>query len=746
MSKVEVSGIVKSVVFYNYENGYAVFKVELEENSEFKEKEVTCIGEVVNVMSGEYIEITGEIVTHPTYGNQIKVQSYKKNIPTTPKGLELYLASGVVKGLGAVLSERIVSTFGEDTMYVLTNEPDKLAKIKGITKNKATEISYAFAEQKESREILIKLQEYDISITAGTKIYNYYKNNTLQILQENPYKLSEDIYGIGFKLADAIAQKIGIEKNSIFRIRAGIKHLLSENAIMGGNVYLKENLLINNTINLLEVDDELILKAIGELIIEKQIYAEEIADSRNIFLSYYYYAESYVANKILQLNNNKSAYEKYHDELLKKVELENNMELAVEQVDAVKQAMINGVLVITGGPGTGKTTTINSIIAMFKGMGCSVQLCAPTGKAAKRMSEATGEDAQTIHRMLGFGTSEDKKDIHNFKYNEDFPLEQDVIIVDECSMIDIMLMNSLLRAIAQGTRLILVGDVDQLPSIGAGNVLKDIINSNCVKVIQLKRIFRQAEESLIVTNAHKINQGEYPELNKVDKDFFFIKAHDSEMLGETVATLLSERLPKFAGIDDPKTIQVLAPMRKSPVGIYHLNTVLQDKLNPKSKSKNEKLLKNGVIFREGDKVMQIKNNYQISWTVKGSLETGTGVFNGDEGIIQSIDTENHYIYVLFDDLRIVKYTFSQLDELELSYAITIHKSQGSEYKVVVMVIHSGAPILLTRNLLYTALTRAKEIAVIVGISDTVNGMVRNNSEVNRFTYLSERMKKLSGFV
>lgn len=752
LNKVKFNGLVKGVVYSNSENGYSIFKVAVEKNGEkesYNGTEITCVGSVPSIATGEYVEITGEIVKHPTYGEQVKVLEFQKSVPITKKGLELYLSSGIIKGIGAVLSERIVERFGDDTMHILANEPEELAKVKGITKKKAIDISKQFEKQENFRDVLIYLQQYGISITVGMKIYEKYGDGVTVILKENPYKLSEDIIGIGFKQSDAIAQKTGIEKTSIFRVRAGIKHILSESSIMGGNIYLPIELLITKTAELLEVDESFIQNGIGELAMEKQIYVELFEDKRHVFLNHHYHAERYVARKLLELNYSESIYKEEHSKLFKKIERDNQIELAPEQKEAIKQAMINGVLVITGGPGTGKTTTINSIIQMFQNMGYDVELCAPTGKASKRMTEATGQEARTIHRLLGIGFSSGNMRTQTFQWNEECPLETDVIIVDECSMIDLMLMNVLLKAIARGTRVVFVGDVDQLPSVGAGNVLKDMIDSDCIPVIRLKQIFRQARQSLIITNAHKINQGQYPELDNVEKDFFFMNRNNAEEVAPTIVELVSERLPKFANITNPREIQVLAPMKKSQTGVHNLNDMLQQALNPPCISKNERISKSGSIFREGDKVMQIKNNYQLAWISENksiSPRTGVGVFNGDEGIILQIDNKIQTLVVKFDDFRIVSYEFKQLDELELSYATTIHKSQGSEYKAVIIVAHSGPPMLLSRNLLYTALTRAKQLAVIVGLRGTIYSMVDNNNKSNRYTSLGVRMKNLAEFM
>lgn len=747
--KITIEGNVENIIFTNVENGYSVFCIYSEDYADiFPDAEIICVGYTPNLNEGEYMKITGTAVTHPTYGKQLQVEIYEKSIPKTEKGIQKYLASGVIKGIGKKTAEKIIEKFGINTLDIIERNPEKLSEIRGISIEKAIEIGEIFAEQAELRKAMIFLQDYGISTVFAVKIYNHYKHNTIKIIQSNPYSLSDEIFGIGFKLADNIAEKVGIAKDSDYRIKAGIKFVLNQSANLSGNVYLPENELIERSKAILEIDEDYIIPCISTLQMERQICVEKSQDGNIIFLNSYYYAESYVAKKLLELSMNKMNYNKTYDLWLKDIEKEKDIVLASEQKNAIKEAMVNGVMVITGGPGTGKTTTINSIIAMLKNDDYEIELCAPTGRAAKRMTEATGIEAQTIHRLLGITYVNENKKRQTFDKDEDNPIEADVIIVDESSMIDILLMSNLLRAIPNGTRLILVGDVDQLPSVGAGNVLKDIINSNCIKVIRLKEIFRQARKSAIVMNAHRINNGEYPILNEKDSDFFFIKRHDMDLLNQTIVELITKRLPKFLNITDLKDIKVLCPMRKTPIGIINLNSILQNALNPPSNYKKEKEFRN-TIFREGDKVMQIKNNYNMVWKLyndQSFVDEGVGIFNGDEGIIIDIDKNNETLTVMFDECKRVKYDFSQLDELDLSYAITIHKSQGSEYKAVIIPIHSGAPMLLTRNLLYTGVTRAKQLAVIVGIPETLNKMVDNNNEVNRYTYLKNRIVHLYEFM
>lgn len=749
VEKIKVEGSIENIIFSNIENSYCVFSIFSEDYGHiFPDSEIICVGYTPNLNEGEHIIVTGTIINHPTYGKQVQIETYEKTIPKTEKGIERYLASGVIKGIGKKMAEKIIKKFGVDTLSIIEKYPEKLSEIKGISTKKAMEIGQIFLEQVELRKAMLFLQDYDISPLFAIKIYNHYKHNTIKVIENNPYSLSDEIFGVGFKLADNIAEKVGIEKDSPYRIKAGIKFILNQSANLSGNIYMTESELIECLFSLLNINKELLKSSLYSLQMERQIYVEKTETENIVFLNSYYYAESYVAKKLLELSKNKTEYNKNYDLWINNIEKENNIILASEQKQAIKSAMVNGVLVITGGPGTGKTTTINSIISMLKNEGYDIELCAPTGRAAKRMTEATGINAQTIHRLLGISFVSNDKKRQIFDKNEDMPIETDVIIVDESSMIDIILMSNLLKAIANGTRLILVGDVDQLPSVGPGIVLKDIISSGCIKVIKLKEIFRQAQESAIVMNAHRINNGKYPILNEKNKDFFFLKRYNIEDLNSTLIDLITKRLPKFLNIADLKDIQVLSPMRKSPIGVIHLNNILQNTINPFSKDKNEKEFRD-IVFREGDKVMQIKNNYNIVWKVFKDgvyVDEGIGVFNGDEGIISEINHSNEYIEVIFDEFKRVKYDFTQLDELDLSYAITIHKSQGSEYKAVIIPIHSGAPMLLTRNLLYTGITRAKSLAVIVGIPEILNKMVDNNSEVNRNTYLKNRIINLYKFI
>lgn len=737
-----LEGTVNNVRYQNNENGYTVFSILC------GKEEITCTAYMEKLLEGETIKLTGVYIVHPSYGKQLSVKAYEKTIPTTIQGMERYLASGVIKGVGEKIAKKIVDKFGKDTLKVIEEYPEKLSTIKGITLAKALNISSIFHEQKELRVVMLYLQDFGITPAYAQKIYKKYRESTIDVVTTNPFRLADEIFGIGFKIADSIAFKVGIDEYSPYRIKAGLKYSLTQ-ATLNGHVYLPKKILLENTQELLNIELEVIENALAELQIEKVIWQDKINNLEVVYLNLFFYAENFVAKKLLELSSNVISKSEGIDLVISNIEDEDNIILAENQKEAVREALSNGVLVITGGPGTGKTTTINTIIKILKQDGYEIELAAPTGRAAKRMSETTGMEAKTIHRLLGitFISEDTKKQF--FDKNEENPIETDVIIIDESSMVDILLMNALLKAIEAGTRLILVGDVDQLPSVGPGNVLRDIINSECLNVVRLTEIFRQAQESAIVMNAHRINKGEYPILNEKNKDFFFVRRTSVETVCDTIIDLITTRLPSFIDCDKNKDIQVLTPMRKSPLGIYNLNKIIQEKVNPHSENKNEKETR-GIIFREGDKVMQLKNNYNMTWQLIGKfgniIDDGLGVFNGDEGIISEIDNESEVITVCFDENKYVDYDFTQLDELELSYAITIHKSQGSEYKIVIIPIHSGPPMLLSKNLLYTAVTRAKELAVIVGVEETLFRMVDNNREVSRYTSLNLRIRKINEFM
>ncbi|MCL2611237.1 MAG: ATP-dependent RecD-like DNA helicase [Defluviitaleaceae bacterium] len=726
--KVQLEGSIDSVIYFNEENGYTVFSVSIQ-----NEDKITCLAYTEGLNPGETLKLEGEYIEHPIYGRQLSVNKYEKQIPTTLSGIEKYLSSGAIKGIGPKYANSIVKKFGEDTLEIIEKNPEKLAEIRGISLEKAENISVLFQEQAELRRIIMTFSEFGISTNYAMKIYKRYREHSVDIIKENPYVLSSDIIGIGFKIADKIATNIGVAPNSLARIKAGIKYILSD-SISNGDVAIEKEVLLSKTKELLSIELFEIENAIVELQIEKEVIAENIREKLYIYQNFFFYAENYVAKKLLELNNYQSnSYE---------LSLDDN--LAELQKKAVEQSLKSGVLIITGGPGTGKTTTLKAILQIYEKFNISFELASPTGRAAKRMSETTGYKAKTIHRLLGVSHLEENKARQSFEKDEDNPIETDAIIIDETSMVDLPLMYHLLKAIEIGTRLILVGDADQLPSIGPGNILRDIINSEKISTVALKEIFRQAGESLIVQNAHKINQGIMPNIEKKDKDFFFIKKQSQEEVEKTIVDLAKNRLPGYLGIKK-EDIQVLSPMRKSTIGIMNLNRSLQKALNHGSDFKIE-VQHGNTTFRTFDRVMQIKNNYQLEWTIPETGEKGEGIFNGDEGHIVSIDKKFEKMKVKFYDNKVIEYDFSNLDELTLSYAITIHKSQGSEYDAVIIPIHSGPPMLLTRNLLYTGLTRAKKLAVFVGTESMLENMIANNKEVSRNSFLAERMQKLSEFL
>lgn len=745
MEKEEtINGTVEDIIYNNSENGYTVFSVENDGD------EVVCVGTLPDIHTGENVKLTGSWTMHSTYGLQFQVEYYEKTMPESIEGIEKYLASGIITGIGKKTAKRIVDRFGEASFYVIEEKPERLVEIRGITYEKAMKISQIFIQQNELRKTMMFLQKFGVTPSYAMRIYKKYKDKTMTIIEKNPYKLADDIFGIGFKMADKIASASGFSPDSPERIKAGIKYILNQ-ASLDGHVFLPLEELTAKTVEILSVNEVLVENALRELQIEHQIWrdkADEQTQGR-VYLNIYYYAEVSVAKKLLELYENKGIYsDEYYNGLISKAEEKTGIELAEKQKEAVMEALTQGVLVITGGPGTGKTTIINTIITLLEDDEKKIVLSAPTGRAAKRMTEATGHDAQTIHRILGITYMDDDSRRQVFDKTEDDPIDADVIIIDESSMVDILLMSSLLKAVKTGTKLILVGDVDQLPSVGAGNVLKDIIQSGIIKVVRLTEVFRQARESAIVMNAHRINNGQMPVLNEKEKDFFLVKRSNSFDAVNTVKELITKRLPAFSGCDPFNDMQVLTPMRKGQLGVYELNKYLQETLNPPSRSKTEKVFKN-YILRQGDKVMQIKNNYNIEWKLyeRGhQVDAGLGIFNGDCGIIEKIDNDDETVTVLFDDGKKVVYDFMQLDELELSYAVTIHKSQGSEYPVVIIPLISGPPMLLSRNLLYTAVTRAKKLAVIVGLADTIKKMVDNDREIKRYSTLDYRIKNIYEFI
>lgn len=737
MNMITIEGFIDNIIFRNEENGYTVFEVVA-----YGEHH-TCVGTFQLINEGEYIDITGNETIHPGYGEQIQVTSYEIKAPADEISMERYLASGAIKGIGAALASRIVKHFGSDTFRIIEEEPEQLSRIKGISEKKALEIANQMMEKRDMRKAMMFLQDLGVSMNMAAKIYGQYGPSMYTIIKENPYRLADDISGIGFKIADEIAAKAGVRENSDYRIRSGLMYVLLQ-SVNNGHIYLPEEELYGQAEELLEISSSNFEKHLTDLVMDRKVVVKEYKGERIIYASIYYHTELRVASKLKELSIRYHVQEKELDACIDNIERHLDIELEEMQKDAIREAARNGLLVITGGPGTGKTTTINAIIQYFELEGMEIRLAAPTGRAAKRMKETTGYDAQTIHRMLELcGGPEDDKGV-TFERNENNPLDADVIIVDEMSMVDINLMNSLLKAVDVGTRLILVGDVNQLPSVGPGNVLKDIINSDCFNVVKLTKIFRQASESEIIVNAHKINDGEDIHLNKYSKDFLFLHRDNANAVINAMITLVREKLPAYVKAD-MMDIQVMSPMRKGPVGVERLNTVLQEYLNPKDDAKNEKEL-GDIIYREGDKVMQIKNNYQMEWEIRGKYgipkEKGLGVFNGDIGIIRHISKYAEEVTVEFEDSKFVTYDFKQLEELELAYAITIHKSQGSEYPAVVIPMLSGPRMLMNRNLLYTAVTRAKVCVCMVGMEEIFKQMIQNISEQKRYSTLDERIKEV----
>lgn len=738
-----IEGYVEHIIFRNEDNGYTVLNL-MSEGSE-----VTCVGVFEYVSEGELLELHGTYVEHATYGQQLKVDSYETKIPEDTIAMERYLGSGAIKGIGAALAARIVRRFGEDTMRILDEEPERLAEVKGISEAKAREIAQQVAEKSEMRSAMMFLQQYGISVALGVKIYGKYGSRVYSVLRENPYRLAEDIQGIGFRIADEIAGRIGIHTDSDYRIKSGLFYVLSL-AAGEGHVYLPEEVLLSRASEILGVEASFMEKHVMDLAMDRKVVIkEEISGEerrRIVYASQYYYLELDTARRLTELNIENDEDEYKIRKRLEFIEKKNGLELETEQRNAVVEAVRNGVLVITGGPGTGKTTTINALIQYFELEGMDIYLAAPTGRAAKRMTETTGYEASTIHRLLELtGMMEESSAAAHFERNEENPLEADVIIIDEMSMVDISLMHALLTAVQVGTRLILVGDVNQLPSVGPGRVLKDIIDSQCFCVVKLNKIFRQATESDIVVNAHKINAGEEISINNNSKDFFFLKRYDADVIVASIVYLVQKKLPPYVEAK-PLDIQVLTPMRKGLLGVERLNEVLQKYLNPADKKKREKE-HGGGLFREGDKVMQIKNNYQLEWEIRGKynipVEKGVGVFNGDMGIVHEINTYAETMTVVFEECRYVEYTFKQLEELELAYAVTIHKSQGSEYPAVILPLLGGPKMLMSRNLLYTAVTRAKRCVTVVGSEVTFQAMIHNKQEKSRYTSLDQRIQELA---
>ena len=725
---------MEHIIYRNADNGYTVL------NLVSGEEEITCVGIFSAIAEGENIEASGDYTDHPTYGKQFKVESFEEKAPEDEEAIERYLGSGAIRGIGLALAARIVRRFKADTFRIIEEEPERLAEVKGISERKAMEIADQVNEKRDLRQAMIFLQQYGITMNLAVKVYQQYGQEVYGIIRENPYRLADDIEGVGFRTADEIAVRVGIRMDSDFRIRSGILYVLLQ-ASTEGHTYLPEEELTRRTGQLLEVGEEQIEKQYMDLAIERKIIMKQGENQTQIYAASFYYMEANTATMLKQLNVSYDVPDLEIEERVRRIEKQTGMELDEHQMTAVKEAVRNGLLIITGGPGTGKTTTINTIIKYFEMEGLDIFLAAPTGRAAKRMSETTGFEARTIHRMLELNGGVDGA--AGFERNEQNPLETDVVIIDEMSMVDISLMHALLKAVAVGTRLILVGDVNQLPSVGPGSVLRDIIRSHECNVVMLTKIFRQASTSDIIVNAHKINQGEEVTLDNKSMDFFFLKRYDADVIISVVLQLIKQKLPKFVDAT-PYDIQVLTPMRKGLLGVERLNGILQRYLNPPSPQKREK--EHGdILFREGDKIMQTRNNYQLEWEIRTryglSVDKGTGVFNGDMGIVREINDFAETMTVEFDEGRMVEYPYKLLDELELAYAITIHKSQGSEYPAVVIPLLSGPSMLMNRNLLYTAVTRARKCVTLVGNEVTFAQMVQNTSQQKRYSGLCDRLKE-----
>lgn len=730
----KLAGYVEHIIYRNADNGYTVL------NLVSGEEEITCVGIFSAIAEGENIEASGDYTDHPTYGKQFKVESFEEKAPEDEEAIERYLGSGAIRGIGLALGARIVRRFKADTFRIIEEEPERLAEVKGISERKAMEIADQVNEKRDLRQAMIFLQQYGITMNLAVKVYQQYGQEVYGIIRENPYRLADDIEGVGFRTADEIAVRVGIRMDSDFRIRSGILYVLLQ-ASTEGHTYLPEEELTRRTGQLLEVGEEQIEKQYMDLAIERKIIMKQGENQTQIYAASFYYMEANTATMLKQLNVSYDVPDLEIEERVRRIEKQTGMELDEHQMTAVKEAVRNGLLIITGGPGTGKTTTINTIIKYFEMEGLDIFLAAPTGRAAKRMSETTGFEARTIHRMLELNGGVDGA--AGFERNEQNPLETDVVIIDEMSMVDISLMHALLKAVAVGTRLILVGDVNQLPSVGPGSVLRDIIRSHECNVVMLTKIFRQASTSDIIVNAHKINQGEEVTLDNKSMDFFFLKRYDADVIISVVLQLIKQKLPKFVDAT-PYDIQVLTPMRKGLLGVERLNGILQRYLNPPSPQKREK--EHGdILFREGDKIMQTRNNYQLEWEIRTkyglSVDKGTGVFNGDMGIVREINDFAETMTVEFDEGRMVEYPYKLLDELELAYAITIHKSQGSEYPAVVIPLLSGPSMLMNRNLLYTAVTRARKCVTLVGNEVTFEQMVQNTSQQKRYSGLCDRLKE-----
>lgn len=733
-------GFVDNIIYRNDENGYTVCTL-VRDAIEF-----TAVGKFPSLKEGEYLVAWGDFIDHKSYGKQFQIKEYEIKLPEDSQAIEKYLGSGAIKGIGPKRAAKIVKHFGKDTLRIIDEEPERLAEISGITETMARDIAVQVLESREMRDALLFLQKYGIKTNLAVKIYQKYGSGLYSVIRENPYKMAEDIYGVGFHIADEIATKAGIQVDSDFRIRSGLLYVMQQ-AAGSGHTYYPKSVLYEETEQLLEISRQNFDKHLMDLVVERKLFVKNAPEEEQIFTSQYYYMEMGVAHRILDLNISYDVEDKELETQIKKLEKKKNIVLDEMQKEAVFAVAKNGVTILTGGPGTGKTTTINAILEYLAAEGMDVVLAAPTGRAAKRMTEATGYEAKTIHRLLELnGESTEEERYARFERNEENPLEVDAVIIDEMSMVDIHLMSALLKATLPGSRLVLVGDENQLPSVGPGSVLKDLIRCEQFPVIRLTKIFRQASTSDIVVNAHRINAGEMIPLKKKSKDFLFLERESWADVVGMLVYMVRDKLPAYVNAK-PEEIQILTPMRKGNFGVESLNPVLQEHLNPPSPSKCEREFPQG-IFREGDKVMQIKNNYQLEWVIRSKhgyvADSGIGVFNGDTGTIVEIDLRLEEVTVEFEDKKQVTYTYKECEELELAYAVTIHKSQGSEYPAVVMPLVTGSRFLFNRNLLYTGVTRGKNCVMIIGRGDTVYGMIENCSEQRRFSGLEDKIRECVG--
>ena len=735
---MKLTGEIIKVRYINEDNGYSVFDLNTSDG------EIKIVGIFDSVNIGESLEVEGEFTYDNKYGEQLNVTSYRKKLPSSVVEIERYLSSGIIATIGPKNAGYIVEKFGKKSLDIVFDETDRLIEVRGIGKKSIEKIKKSVEELRFSKNILFYLSGLGISLSLSKKIYSIFREDTLEIINENPYKLIKNVKGIGFLKADEIALKNNLDKTSPYRIESAIIYILTQKAINFGHVFYPKDKLTEEVSSLIGIEKNLIEPIYMNLLLSSDIVVDNSFDEPNIYLDYLYISESYIASKLAKMALNEDFKILFNIDKEVKKSIENqSIKLSEIQIDAIKSCFEENISIITGGPGTGKTTIINTISKIFIENGYNISLCAPTGRAAKRIEETTRIEAKTIHRMLGYIPSS-YDDIGHFEYNEDNPLDTDLIIIDEMSMVDVVLFEKLLRGLKDNTKLIIVGDVDQLPSVGAGNVLKDLINSNKIKYTKLIDIFRQSENSNIIVNAHKINNGQEPILNEKNSDFFFLNTDAPSITRNIVVDLISRRLPKAYGYDYSKDIQILTQSRKGICGVFELNKLLQDILNPKTEASDEILVGN-KLFRVNDKVMQTKNNYNLSF-IDDEGEENFGVYNGDMGHIIFIDKSSNKLTVEMDDKRLIEYSLEDLDNLELAYAITIHKSQGSEFKSVIIPMFDGYKLLQTRNLLYTAITRAKENIVIVGDKNVMNNMIRNNTINSRYSNLEKRIQHFYGLV